>query len=261
MEIADLTLKDHLSAGVPPEPEAVDIMSQLAKGLAAIHTEAGGMLHRDLKPDNILLADGQWKLADFSIARLIDKGTLDPTFKGWAGAPRYRAPEVWLGQSPLITSDLYSLGCVFHEILIGSPPFNGSPGEIRRAHIGEQPGELEQIPNGRLRRLVSLLLRKTPSHRPQSATEVLDKLAQVHKDANPMLDKIAALAAAHESAVALQEAELEAEMETQREFDAKVRRGSSELLTTLEQATSVLNEELDGISFAWRDAHTGDGVL
>ncbi|MHB1912581.1 MAG: protein kinase domain-containing protein, partial [Acidimicrobiales bacterium] len=108
--------------------EAVSLMQGVLSGLAAAHE--AGMLHRDIKPGNILLArDGTAKVADFGIAKALTDGGggLDLTGTSLVlGTPRYLAPERALGQPATVQSDLWAAGVVLYELVAGQPPYSGS---------------------------------------------------------------------------------------------------------------------------------------
>ena len=109
-----------------PVEEAVKIACEVADALAYAHDR--GVVHRDVKPDNILLSDGHVRVADFGIARAIRQaGGERLTRTGLAlGTPAYMSPEQAAGDDSLDgRSDLYSLGCVLYEMLAGQPPFTG----------------------------------------------------------------------------------------------------------------------------------------
>jgi serine/threonine protein kinase len=108
--------------GVPTE-QAVALAAQVADALAAAH--AHGIVHRDIKPANLfVLNDGRVKICDFGIARLVDATTQLTATGGFIGTPVYMAPEQFRAQALDARADLYSLGCVLYELLVGSPPFS-----------------------------------------------------------------------------------------------------------------------------------------
>ena len=192
MERADMSLSERIGEEAPlPENEAVEIMRHVASGLRELHSAA--IIHRDLKPGNILLHDEKWKLSDFGIARDADLGTQDPTFVG-AGSYAYMPPEKRTGQSPTIKTDLYSLGCLFFEILAGSPPFGGPDAEdYSRQHQQEEPPDLTGG-DAVLKRLVIRLLMKDPTKRPQDARAVEEDLTNVDGTDGGGSGKLAVLA-------------------------------------------------------------------
>lgn len=104
---------------------AADVAADIAAGLGAAHRE--GMVHRDVKAGNVLVAaDGQVKVADFGIARVFAGGDSELTQAGTVmGTATYFSPEQAMGKPVDPRSDLYSLGVVLHEMLVGHPPFEG----------------------------------------------------------------------------------------------------------------------------------------
>ncbi|MGB0099097.1 MAG: serine/threonine-protein kinase, partial [Nocardioides sp.] len=122
--------------GAPPAPVALDLIAQVAAGLADAH--AAGLVHRDIKPANVLLRRGpriRAYLADFGIARAIGQQAGTGTQTGTAGTPAYLAPELHTGGTPGVASDVYSLGCLLWAVLTGRPPYaGGSDFEIATAH-------------------------------------------------------------------------------------------------------------------------------
>jgi eukaryotic-like serine/threonine-protein kinase len=113
---------------------AVTIARETADALA--HAHAQGIIHRDIKPENILLSAGHAIVADFGIARVIDLAgvrQLTRTGAGGPGTPAYMSPEQLLSDHELDgRTDIYSLGCVIYEMLVGKPPFAGKDGFARR---------------------------------------------------------------------------------------------------------------------------------
>ncbi|HEY5877501.1 MAG TPA: protein kinase [Nakamurella sp.] len=145
MELIDGTSLEHrLSGGVLTASTTADIGRQLATALAAVHRSA--MIHRDVKPANILLGStGIAKLADFGIARLIDSARLTTTAEVM-GTPRYLSPEQARGTQPGPATDIYSLGLVLLECLTGSPAFPGSAVESAMARLARNPALPESLP-------------------------------------------------------------------------------------------------------------------
>ena len=165
--------------------QAVDLAAQLARGLDALHRE--GVLHRDVKPSNVLL-DGQGTaaLTDFGLARASDSTRL--TAEGQLlGTPHYLAPELIEGAEATPQSDLYALGCVLYESLVGRPPFAGRrPAEVGFAHLTEQPPDpRERRPElgEALTEALLAALEKDPAARPPTATAYARMLHVSRSDA------------------------------------------------------------------------------
>src|SRR5262249_11886002 len=152
------------------------IMRQVAAAL----TKAGerGIVHRDIKPDNILLADsGEVKVADFGLARVATGPSVELTQTGMTlGTPLYMSPEQVEGRPLDPRSDLYSFGVTSSHLLAGQPPFRGDTAlSVAVQHLKNQPEPLELLRPDlppRLAALVHRLLAKRPDDRPASAGDV-----------------------------------------------------------------------------------------
>jgi len=155
-----------------PLDTTIDLAAQLGKGLDALH--ACAIVHRDVKPSNVLLDDdGVAALADFGLARGTDSTQL--TRDGQlVGTLQYIAPELIEGEEATRASDIYALGCVLYECLVGEPPFIGrGQAELGFAHLFEPPPDpRERRPELPAAVTLGLLtaLEKDPSRRPTSGT-------------------------------------------------------------------------------------------
>lgn len=164
-------LKARLREGLSVK-EALGIAKDVAKALDYAHSK--GYLHRDIKPDNVLFrADGSAVLTDFGIAKATE-GDANLTQLGLvAGTPKYMSPEQARGQALAADSDLYSLGVVLFEMLVGRLPFEAAdPIALGIMHLNSPIPKLE----GRLAHfqpLVDSLMAKVPSQRPQRGAEVV----------------------------------------------------------------------------------------
>ncbi len=185
--IMELVVGDPLSQvlrerGRLDTDQTLDFVCQAAQALAAAH--ARGVVHRDIKPGNLLVtADGRLKLTDFGIARGDMSVTLTQTGMVM-GTAQYISPEQASGRPATSSSDLYALGVVAYECLAGTPPFTGdSPVALALAHTRDEPPELpEDIPDD-VADLVFLLLSKDPEERPSSAGEVAHMAAVIRSEA------------------------------------------------------------------------------
>lgn len=168
------TLKEKLRQGPLPQNQIIDIAKQLLSGLNAVHK--AGLVHRDIKPDNILITDeGVVKLADFSLAGFLS-GSAVTAHTSLVGTPAYMAPELLEGATYSPQSDLYSLGLVLYEALTGSNPFQVEDPLValerhRTVKIGSLQGNAGVEP--RLSHLIDWLLSPDPRQRPPSAEEAL----------------------------------------------------------------------------------------
>jgi serine/threonine-protein kinase len=171
------SLRDRLNReGQLPINEAVRICREAALALDFAHRH--GVVHRDIKPDNILLIDGQAMVADFGIARAIGaSGGESLTQTGMSvGTAGYMSPEQATGESRIdARTDVYALGCVLYEMLAGEPPFTGPTAQavIARA-ITETPRPLTSVRQAitpKLANAVSRALAKAPADRPATAGE------------------------------------------------------------------------------------------
>jgi len=170
------SLKDLIKQSGPLRPlDAVRVAGQVAEGLAQAHEL--GIVHRDVKPQNILLdAEGRAKLTDFGIATA-DDWTRVTQAGSIVGSSRYMSPEQVQGRPVDGRSDVYSLGIVLYEMLAGTPPFNGANiAEIARQHVRVRPDPLAEVRPGLpagLDRVVLRCLEKLPENRFQSMDELL----------------------------------------------------------------------------------------
>jgi eukaryotic-like serine/threonine-protein kinase len=154
----------------------LDIVSQTALALQAAH--AAGLVHRDIKPGNLLITpDGRVKITDFGIARIADQVPLTATGQVM-GTVQYLSPEQASGHPASPSTDIYSLGIVAYEMLAGRRPFTGeSQVAIAMAQINETPPELPATVAEPVRNLVYSSIAKKPSDRPVSAA-LLSRAAQ-----------------------------------------------------------------------------------
>ncbi|QXJ23988.1 serine/threonine protein kinase [Actinomadura graeca] len=170
-------LSEH--PGGLPLARAVHITAQVASALGAAH--ARGVVHRDVKPSNLIEADGGWtKICDFGIARFAETST-NLTGGSSLGTPAYMAPEQFEGHAVDGRTDLYSLGCVLYELLTGRPPFPSGKGlsALLYHHLHKTPDDPRMIrPDlpAELCELVLNLLAKRPADRVPDAETVLLRL-------------------------------------------------------------------------------------
>jgi tetratricopeptide (TPR) repeat protein/tRNA A-37 threonylcarbamoyl transferase component Bud32 len=188
------SLRARLARGPLPVAEAVSILRDVSRALAYAH--AHGVVHRDIKPDNVLLSGHTAVVTDFGIAKAIAAASEGPagatlTQLGTAvGTPAYMAPEQAAGDPGTDhRADIYAFGCMAYELLAGQPPFSGlAPHKLLVAHMAETPrpvAELRPDCPAALATLIMQCLTKDPLSRPGSATELLDHLDAVASPSAP----------------------------------------------------------------------------
>ncbi|HKT06740.1 MAG TPA: serine/threonine-protein kinase [Gemmatimonadaceae bacterium] len=179
------SLRARLAQGPLAIAEVMSILRDVARALAYAHER--GVVHRDIKPDNVLLSRGAAMVTDFGIAKAIAASATGPrgvtlTQLGTAlGTPAYMAPEQAAGDPNTDhRADFYAFGCMAYELLTGHPPFEAkTPQRLLAAHMSETPKPVtDERPDTppELARLVSQCLEKEPGARPRSADEILATL-------------------------------------------------------------------------------------
>ena len=186
------TLLDRLKAA-DSEPLSTEIVldwtRQLVAGIEAINEK---VLHRDLKPDNVLFVGDVPKVSDFGLAKLIGAATRSKTFKGGQHM-YYMAPEGWLGEKNAIQIDMYSMGIVLYELAALDFPYIRPSGPsdvyaLRNMHLSQVPKSLRQIRPDlppKFCDMVSKLLEKRPQDRYQTWSEVEDVLNSLGGESEP----------------------------------------------------------------------------
>ena len=182
------SLRTRLARGPLATGEAVSVLRDVARALAFAH--ARGVVHRDIKPDNVLLSEGSATVTDFGIAKAISAartsgGGETLTMAGTSiGTPAYMAPEQAAGDPNIDhRSDIYAFGCMAYEVLTGRPPFTGqSPAKLLGAHLGEKPRDVRELRADTPESLAALVmqsLEKDPAARPQQAGDLVRVLDTV----------------------------------------------------------------------------------
>lgn len=164
--------------GPMPPRLAAEVTAAVAEGLADAH--AAGVVHRDVKPGNVLL----WRrgeqllpvLADFGIATAEDGGIT--VTGGVPGSPPFMAPERHLGQAATAATDIYALGCLLYNLLTGRPPYDGTSFQAANAHINDPvphlPADLERVAG--LDAIVARCMAKAPEDRYPTVSEAAEAL-------------------------------------------------------------------------------------
>lgn len=174
--IEGITLKARLAQGPLTKKEATDIIEAVSKSLSYAHRR--GVLHRDIKPSNVLLdPDGGIYLADFGLARMAEAGASTLSGDVMLGTPHYISPEQARGVKELNEcTDIYSLGVILYEIVVGRVPFNAdTPFSIIHDHIYSPlplPSDVNPAVPGNVQRVLLKALAKDPGDRYQSVQEL-----------------------------------------------------------------------------------------
>lgn len=196
MEYVDgRTLADLIAGGGRIMPDrAIEVAIDVCRALEAAHAQ--GVIHRDIKPGNIMLDEnGQVKVTDFGIARVTTNADTIAQTAAVLGTASYLSPEQAQGQPVDGRSDLYSLGCVLYEMVTGRPPFLGdSPVAVASKHVLEQPTPPSRLNPDVTPDLDAVILRalaKNPANRYQTAEEFREDLERVRRglpvNATPLL--------------------------------------------------------------------------
>src|SRR5687767_7132209 len=189
------SLRVRLGRGPLSVREAVSVMRDVARALTFAHGR--GVIHRDIKPDNIIISGSTATVTDFGVAKAVAasragpvRGTIEARTPGGStithagvslGTPMYMAPEQAAADPNTdYRADLYALGIVAYEMLVGAPPFHGrSPQALLAAQLTELPRPISQRRYGvpaALEQLIMQCLEKNPTDRPRSATDIVRAL-------------------------------------------------------------------------------------
>ncbi|MDB4893059.1 MAG: Serine/threonine-protein kinase PknB [Gemmatimonadetes bacterium] len=192
------SLRQRLAAGPISVPDALRMLNDLAQALAYAHDE--GIVHRDIKPDNVLLTSGAAVVTDFGIAKAVSDARTTRaeqvghgatlTQEGTSlGTPAYMAPEQVGGEHIDARTDIYSWGLLAYELLAGRHPFadRTTASQLMSAQLAQEPADLAALRPGlspHLARLVMRCLEKEPDRRPSSARELIGVLTGIASGAN-----------------------------------------------------------------------------
>lgn len=183
------SLRDLLDQDGPMSARrAADLVAQAADALAAAH--ARGVVHRDVKPGNLLLDNqGRVRVCDFGIARVQTGATKSSAAHTVIGTPAYMSPEQSRGKATGPATDQYALGVVLHELLAGQPPFDGeTPVAIAMAHISDPPPKPPPGTPTAIRAALARALAKDPDDRYPGIDAFAAALRDEHTAATALLD-------------------------------------------------------------------------
>ncbi|MEU1024402.1 protein kinase, partial [Streptomyces sp. NPDC005904] len=174
-----------------PVAEALRWAADVCRALDVAHT--AGVVHRDIKPGNVMVArDGTAKVVDFGIATFVERAAGDSrlTHTGQLpfGSVPYLAPERFRQEAGDGRTDLYALGCVLHELLVGGPPFTGTAAGVMYQHVNDappRPSAARPEVTRPVERLVLDLLAKDPDDRPADAATTLDRILAAARSLPP----------------------------------------------------------------------------
>ena len=186
-------LKDVLDfRGALPILEAVDMLLQVSSALAYAHSH--GIVHRDVKPDNIyVMGDGTVKLGDFGIALSDTISNGSDKNNEIVGSVHYLAPEISLGKLATAQSDIYSVGVTFFELITGHVPYNKQKAvDIAVAHVKEKfPSPKKYLPNcpREVEHIINKCTKKNPKDRYQTAKELYEDLMNLKNNPSAIKEK------------------------------------------------------------------------
>jgi len=242
-------IKEFQEKGQLLPPELLhDWMQQLALGLSAINEL---LIHRDLKPKNVLFSGDTLKISDFGLSKYVEEATREHTFKGEGTYP-YMAPETWLLAHQSVCTDIYSLGIMFYELSTLSLPFKAENWlEWREKHLYELPlhpiAENKHI-NLKLDGMILRMMEKEPSKRYQSAQQVIEVLEQLSPGIvaaeKPDIREIIAVARERYEIEREKEASKKLEMDTEKHFIQMAEYGYDELIRLFDGLAAEINRAL-----------------
>ena len=218
---------------------------QLLNGLSALHEK---LIHRDMKPENVLVKEGVLKIGDFGLTKLVDEATATLTFKG-SGSPAYMAPEVWDMKRALRATDLYAVGVMLFEAFTGRRPFESNDLNALRDEHRFKPAPRAKTLNPQIPDwvdgVIKRLLDKEPSKRYQTASD-LQMALKSHSNRPPsdgIGDIVSGVRAQVDAAEAARLAD-ERRRDEQRAESGRIRYKEEELLALFDEVVDEVNAHL-----------------
>jgi len=241
MPRAEESLADHLDRlGALTVEHVLPVLVDIATALTDLN---GRVVHRDLKPHNVLLLDGRWCLADFGISRYAEASTAPDTRK-FAMSPPYAAPERWRAERATSATDVYAIGVIAHQLLTATLPFPGPTVEqFRDQHLHGEPPPVPGIPP-RLASLISETLYKAPEARPTPA-DILTRLERAGTP--PRLAGAARLGSVYQAEAARRAGQVQSESAAQSEEERRATLASSaqrSYQTLSAELAELINQEV-----------------
>lgn len=220
--LASVIEKKQQTGSFYTNDELIGLFRQLATGMSQVNA---CLVHRDVKPDNILLCDDTFKISDFGLSKIAAEGTRTLSFKG-AGTPLYMAPEAWDLSKNTIQMDIYSMGIVFYEVATFRRPYAQSPStvdECKDMHLYSpiiNPAKVNPALSPSLVSLINRMLEKSSKRRFETWTDVFN-LLDAQSSPVSAIDKMVATAVAAKNAedVARQQREAELKRQTKERED------------------------------------------
>lgn len=269
MELAnDGSLENYLKSlkSLLDEDECLSIFHQIINGMEAVNQV---LIHRDIKPANIFINNGDFKIADFGLAKIAQDKTRSKTFKGWGTEP-YIAPEAYRAEKNTIQMDMYSIGHVFYQIAALKHAF-GNPNDWEQAHLTAVPASLSNInPNisAKVISVINKLISKKPSNRYSSWDEVRQDLVRSTKNTSDNKSAIEKILHSKISRDLEKEKQLSAqqllEKETQRKSDLLNFQFNDEVISPLRTFVddfNKINGSTSGMSISQNSGYNSSGYV
>jgi serine/threonine protein kinase len=246
MPRAERSLAQAIRDGSLLPEQRVEAIRHVLLGLCEL--ASAGVLHRDVKPANVLWLEDRWQLADFGISRDQSKSTDTYTFLG-AGTWPYMAPELWGGATASQKTDLYAAGILAFEVLTGRRPFSGpQDSDFMDQHRVDPVPELvgESPP---VQRLVNSLLEKNPGSRPQSAESALGMIEFTVGDAAGPTGALQRAALVAQQRQSVDNLKLTRNQEAERLRVGEREQALADLRHSMEAGYDIARLELEGVEF------------
>lgn len=228
------------------------MLLQLAEGMKAINSK---LIHRDLKPDNILLSKNTLKISDFGLSKVVGAATRTYSFKGIQHI-HYMAPEAWRGQTNTIRMDIYSMGIVFYELATLFHPYKVTQaGDVIESWKNTHLFQKAEIPvtknpslNTHLSQLIMKMIAKKPEERYSNWDEIIKRIQTAQAEEKPKVDVSKLITKAIQTREEEEKQRLEAEKKrkAKEELDKLVSYRADELLEGLKEVVNAFNTSYEG---------------